>query len=122
MDMRFLLYVCFSLLVTSPVVFAQTPTPKQTYEKGSKAFQQKKYDVALELFMKVYEETKDPNTLFNIAQCHRKLNDPKNAVAYYEQFLKEIPETPYRAEIEKLLEEERKKLPPEPPKIAPPRE
>jgi hypothetical protein len=55
---------------------------------------------------------RDPALLFNRGECHRKLGNVEAALHDYDQFLKELPAAPNRAEIESHIAELKKVPPP----------
>jgi len=62
-----------------------------------------RFDEALEVYSKAYEVKPLPAFLFNIAQCHRNLENWERAVFFFRRFLEAKPETPNRAEVEALV-------------------
>jgi hypothetical protein len=54
-------------------------------------------------FKEAYRIVGDPAFLFNIAQCHRKLGHPADAISFYKTYLRRAPASPHRAEVEKLI-------------------
>ena len=78
-------------------------------------------------FKEAYRIVGDPAFLFNIAQCHRKLGHPADAITFYKTYLRRAPNTAHRAEVEKFianLEKEQavrpEAAPPAPAPAAPP--
>ncbi len=47
----------------------------------------------------------DPVFLFNIAQCHRKMGHDKEAVDFYKSYLRNAPNAPNRADVQKRIQE-----------------
>jgi serine/threonine-protein kinase len=58
---------------------------------GNAALEAKDYDRALELYQRVYDLTRHPLMLFNIAQAHRLAGRADAALTFYEHYLKEDP-------------------------------
>jgi len=64
------------------------------------------YQRALELFEKSYEQNPDPPMLFQIAQCHRKLGELRQAASAYRAFLRKVePRSRAALRAEDLLDE-----------------
>jgi tetratricopeptide (TPR) repeat protein len=62
-----------------------------------------RFDEALEVYSRAYEVKPLPAFLFNIAQCHRNLENWERAVFFFRRFLEAKPDTPNRAEVEALV-------------------
>jgi tetratricopeptide (TPR) repeat protein len=94
------------------------------FEKGTRLYQVGEYERALVEFKAGHVEEPDPSFLFNIAQCHRQMGQPKEAITFYKRFLSLSPDTPMRGDVErkiKELEEESRKqaeVAPAPPPLA----
>jgi tetratricopeptide (TPR) repeat protein len=55
---------------------------------------------ALGEFRAAYKEYQEPRILFDIAQCHRQLDDKAQAITLYRSYLRELPDAPNRAQVE----------------------
>jgi hypothetical protein len=76
------------------------------YASGTAFFRLEKYGQALREFELGYLDRQDPAFLFNIAQCHRELHHPTEAVRFYRRFLSEAPEDhPSRGQAEQAVRE-----------------
>ena len=76
------------------------------YATGTAFFRREKYAQALREFELGYLDRQDPAFLFNIAQCHRELQHPTEAIRFYRRFLSEAPEDhPSRGQAEQALRE-----------------
>jgi tetratricopeptide (TPR) repeat protein len=75
------------------------------FEKGTRFYQVTEYAKALEEFKAGYVEEADSSFLYNIAQCYRQLEQPKEALVAYRRFLALSPETPLRPEVEDRIRE-----------------
>jgi len=76
------------------------------YASGTAFFRSEKYAQALREFELGYLDRQDPAFLFNIAQCHRELQHPTEAVRFYRRFLSEAPEDhPSRGQAEQAVRE-----------------
>lgn len=58
------------------------------YQKGEALYLAKQYAEAIASFQKALAIQSDPNVLYNIAQCHRKLDHHREAKEYFEWFLR----------------------------------
>jgi tetratricopeptide (TPR) repeat protein len=65
---------------------------------------------ALAKFQAAYQALPSPGYRYHIAQCHRKLKEWKQAVFYYEGYLKDNPATPMASLVEAHIETCRKRL------------
>lgn len=100
---------------------ATLSAPDQTFEDGLRHYDAGRYQEAIALFEQVYQQTRAPAVLFNIAQAARLSGDCPRAVAHYRRFVTDAPEAPDRPRAEAWLA----KLascpgPPPPPLPAPP--
>jgi hypothetical protein len=85
---------------------AQVAQARTHYEKGRSYFQVGEYRKALEEFKAAHVEKNDPAYIYNIAECHRQLGEPKDAVVFYRRFLRLVPPThPLRSDAERLITE-----------------
>jgi len=58
---------------------------------------------ALTRFESIYRRSGDARALFNIAQCHRKLGEPREAALNYRSFLRLNPDSPNAPMARELL-------------------
>ena len=98
-------------------VLAQTKTPggvvqtkekaeaKAHYDQGTVHFNLDEWPQAIEDFKAAYRLYPDAIFLYNIAQCHRKMGDAAEALSFYKKYLRERPDAPNRAEVEKRIDE-----------------
>ncbi|KXK25452.1 MAG: Photosystem I assembly protein Ycf3 [Chloroflexi bacterium OLB15] len=88
-------------------VVASEDQLKALYEKGDKAYQLENYTTALNLFEQAYNL--DPGEslfIYNIAQCHRRLNNYPQAIVYYKQFIAEnTTSSAYRKKAKKFIKQ-----------------
>jgi len=73
---------------------------KQAYEEAARAFNLGQWDEAVAGFQKSYKLSGDAALLFNVAQAQRQAGRNKESVITYKAFLREVPETPYRENVE----------------------
>lgn len=95
--------VSFSL---SSFAVADEPTDaaaKRYFQSGTKHFDLTEYREALNDFKEAYRLRQDPVLLYNVAQCHRLMNEPKEALRFYRSYLNRAPAAPNRAEVERRI-------------------
>jgi hypothetical protein len=103
----------FALLLASTAFAKSPPVVDEDARKAKVAFQQgltdynlNHFDEALTEFEKAYRLKADPAFLFNIAQCHRQLNQPEDAIRSYRAYLREsAADAPGRSEVQRLIGE-----------------
>ncbi len=79
------------------------------YEQAVAYYNLDEYAPALAEFREAYRIKPDPSFLFNIAQCHRKLGQNDAALDYYRKYLRNLPDAPNRADVERMVAELRAK-------------
>jgi tetratricopeptide (TPR) repeat protein len=82
---------------------AEAAESRRHYGIAVRAYDLAEYEEALREFKEAYRIVGDPAFLFNIAQCHRKLGHPVDAISFYKTYLRRAPNTPHRAEVERLI-------------------
>jgi tetratricopeptide (TPR) repeat protein len=75
------------------------------YEQAVAYYNLDEYAPALAEFREAYRIKPDPSFLFNIAQCHRKLGQTDAALDYYRKYLRNLPDAPNRADVERMVAE-----------------
>jgi tetratricopeptide (TPR) repeat protein len=75
------------------------------YEQAVANYNLDEYAAALAEFREAYRIKPDPSFLFNIAQCHRKLGQNEAALDYYRKYLRNLPDAPNRADVERMVAE-----------------
>jgi tetratricopeptide (TPR) repeat protein len=88
----------------SPKVIA-TATAKAHYARGTSYYNLNRFREALSEYEAAYLAVQDPPFLYNIAQCYRKLGDDKQAVRFYQSYLRVAPDASNRAEVERRITE-----------------
>lgn len=82
-------------------------TDKECFEAGSRAYAEKAYLAAAELFKRSYALTEDKKAssilLYNIAKAYENSRNFDLAGTYYEAYVKEMPDTKDKLEVEKRL-------------------
>ena len=80
------------------------------FKKAERAFNLGKFAEALISYQAAFEAKPLPAFVFNIAQCHRNLEDPERALFFYRRYLALDPEGPHRKLVQGLIEEQQAKL------------
>jgi len=78
---------------------------KDLFAQGKKHYELGEFTPALELYKRAYRAKALPAFLFNIAQCHRKLGQHKDAIAMYQSYLVGVPDAPNKEVVESLIAE-----------------
>src|ERR1700690_4301321 len=90
------LVVALALLVVVPGIRAAAP-PKDVatahVRKATAAYNLGKYADAAKEYEAAYEQTLDPNLLFNIAQAYRLAGDREKAITAYRSFIRSAPQS-----------------------------
>ena len=73
--------------------------------RGTGMYNLGRFSEALSEFEAAYLAVQDPPFLFNIAQCHRKMGNGKEALESYRSYLRVAPAAPNRAEVQKHIAE-----------------
>jgi len=104
---RLVLTAAISVLVVRALpAHADPARARAHFELGRRYFQVDEYRKAMEEFKAAHIEEPDPAFLYNIAECHRRLGENKEAVVLYRRFLGLIPpNAPARANVEKRIAE-----------------
>ncbi len=84
---------------------AETKRAKEFFKKGKLYFDSGQFDKALEEYTHAYEVKPLPGFLLNIAQCHRNLGKFEDSIFFYKKYLSEVPDTPYRSDVESVIAE-----------------
>ncbi|RKH54818.1 tetratricopeptide repeat protein [Corallococcus llansteffanensis] len=90
-----------------PTVAAQSETPgvsaeeqaRERFTEGNLAYDLGEFDRALKAFSEAYRLKPLPAFLFNVAQCHRQLNNPSRAAFFYRRYLALSPDEPGNADV-----------------------
>jgi tetratricopeptide (TPR) repeat protein len=73
---------------------------KKLFEKGMLLYDLRKFDQAIEQFDQAYQLYPQPAFLYNIAQAHRLAGRGREAIGFYQNYLRRMPDAPNRAEVE----------------------
>jgi tetratricopeptide (TPR) repeat protein len=78
---------------------------KAHYNRGTSFYNLGRFQDALAEYEAAYLVVQDPPFLFNLAQCHRKLGNNKDALGFYRSYLRVAPNASNRAEVQKRIAE-----------------
>jgi hypothetical protein len=88
---------------------------RRHYEEGTKAFNLGEFPRAIAEFKAAYNAKDDPSLLYNIGQAFRLQGDAAQAIFFYRSYLRNMPNSPNRREVEgrirtleKQLEDQKK--------------
>ena len=70
------------------------------YDRGLKAYDLEHYPEAIAEFEAAYYAKPDPALLFNLAQAHRLNGDLRKAISFYKTYLRKLPQSTNRGEVE----------------------
>jgi tetratricopeptide (TPR) repeat protein len=108
MKLRCLVVVlCGCLFVSSSPVEAAgnntadaTAKAREHFVKGTAHYDLGRYREAALEYEAAYEAKNEPSLLFNIGQAYRLAGDLPNALRAYKSFVRRVPDSPLRAEVE----------------------
>ncbi|HLL25056.1 MAG TPA: hypothetical protein VK427_23135 [Kofleriaceae bacterium] len=89
---------------------AATARARALFATGKRHYELGEFTQALDLYKRAYRVKPLSAFQFNIAQCHRKLAQHREAVAMYQAYLVETPEAANRTLVESLIAESRASL------------
>lgn len=104
------LAVCSVTALAQPAPSSQPSTAddkrtraKERFFSAEASYQSGEYQKALVAYQEAYELSKEPALLYNVGQCHYKLAQYEKALASYKEYLRLVPNSPLRADLERLL-------------------
>ncbi len=65
---------------------------RKRFEQGEAYFKAGTYDKAIEEYRAAYDLVPRPGLLFNIGLCYENLDDPENAIAFYDRYVGADPD------------------------------
>jgi tetratricopeptide (TPR) repeat protein len=118
-----LFLVGFSLCLSPSVALAQPKVPdeelkkqmeaQKRFEEAEKLYNIGDYEGALTGYKEAYLLSNNPDLLFNMGQCYRKLGKYDDALITYRSYLREVPNSPVKADVEaRIAEVEKEKANP----------
>ena len=89
-DIRFCVIAVAALLLMVPEARADKESlakAKELFTRGEVQYRLGYFKIALGYYQAALQQAQRPSIIFNIAQCHRQLNDPDKAVFNYKLYL-----------------------------------
>ena len=83
---------------------------KALFVQGNGHYNLGEFSPALEFYKRAYRVKPLPAFLFNIAQCHRKLGNHREAITMYQSYLVGVPDAQNKQLVESLIKEAQDKL------------
>src|SRR5438067_13072963 len=102
--MRSLAFV-IAMLVCCAAAADETTSAREHYNRGTTLYNLSRFGEAAREYEAAYESKQDPALLFNIAQAHRLDGNSTKALLAFKAYLRSVPDTPYRAEVESRIVE-----------------
>jgi tetratricopeptide (TPR) repeat protein len=104
-----------ALLGASPLAFAQPDADvkraRALFTEAQTHYKVGEFEFAIEKYKKAYKLSKASALLFNIAQAYRLDGDARNALLFYQNYLREVPDADNRADAEARIAETREDQP-----------
>ena len=97
--------IIVALLVATVGVARGEESAKAHFVRGTKLYDLGRYLEAAKEYEATYELKDDPAILFNIGQAYRLGKDFPDAIRAYKSFLRRVPESEQRGQIEAHLKE-----------------
>ena len=103
------------LLAALPAAGQDLSSAKEHFVRGTKLYDLGRYLEAAKEYEATYEIKDDPALLFNIGQAYRLGGDLSSAIRAYKSFLRRVPASSQRVQIEVHLREMQRQLDERPP-------
>ncbi|MCC6996335.1 MAG: hypothetical protein IT370_17120 [Deltaproteobacteria bacterium] len=102
-----LVLLCCAGVARADDAAAKATEARRLYDEGQKLYNLGEFPRAIEQFKQAYQLSARPGLLFNIAQAHRLNGNFKQALFFYESFLRGQPDAKNRAEVDRRILEMR---------------
>jgi hypothetical protein len=76
---------------------------REVYKLASQHYKLAEYKEALAGFKEAYRLTEEPALLFNIAQCHRMMNEKPEAIRFFRNYLNDAGDAPNVREVREII-------------------
>ncbi len=93
------------LLVSSARADDARTKALEHFDRGRALYQVSEYRAALGEFKQAFLIKEDAVFIFNIAQCHRRLEEPKPAITFYKRYLAAVPDAVNRVQVQKFIDD-----------------
>ena len=101
--MRVLLLILMLGLAFAPRAQAQNAEVVAIFEEAERLYNIRDYSSALTKYKEVYLITGEPAILYNMAQCYRLLQKREDALSTYQTYLRLVPDSPARVNVERFI-------------------
>ncbi|MGE0550830.1 MAG: tol-pal system YbgF family protein [Kofleriaceae bacterium] len=91
------------LVCAATAARADQQTSLDHYESGRRAYGAAQFETAIAEFERAYQEFPAPEYLHDLGQAHRRLNQCRTAIDYFERYLQAMPKPSNRAQTEALI-------------------
>jgi tetratricopeptide (TPR) repeat protein len=112
--LRASVFVALSAFAASAFAGEVTPeaqeAARKTYQAGAQAYSDGHYKDAIDLFLEAARVAPNPAFSYNIGLAYEQLGDHDNALRWYRDYLRELPEAPDRGDIEPRVREAEQRL------------
>jgi tetratricopeptide (TPR) repeat protein len=90
---------------SAPFAGAQEQDPAAQFERADRYYRAGDYKEAFKGFKALYVDTGEPALLYNIGQCHRLLKEYAEAIIAYKNYLREVPDSTIKEQVNALIAE-----------------
>jgi tetratricopeptide (TPR) repeat protein len=104
------LCACLTLVFSTAKADDNKILARQHFEKGQTHYKLGQFEEALSEYSQAYKLAPLAGFLFNIGQCHRRLEDYEQAIFFLKGYLREKPKAKNRALVENLIKDAEKKF------------
>jgi tetratricopeptide (TPR) repeat protein len=98
------------LLVALPARADDATSARDHFKRGQTHYSLGEFEQAAAEFREAYRLRDEPAILFNVAQSFRRAGNAREAYSYYSQFLERKPAASNRADVERFIEQMRRKV------------
>lgn len=104
--------LCACIVTTTATALAGSPAAEAEalFAQGAKAYQEGRYEDAVNAFLAAYEKDPQPLLFYNVAQAYERLGDVRNALRAYRDYLRHQPSEQDRAIVETRIRNLEKRL------------
>jgi tetratricopeptide (TPR) repeat protein len=104
--------LCACIATTTATALADTPAAEAEalFNQGARAYQEGRYEDAVEAFLAAYAKDPHPLLFYNVAQAYERLGDVRNALRAYRDYLRHKPNEQDRNIVETRIRNLEKRL------------
>lgn len=96
----YIMLLCAARATAQEESSAADEEARMRFEAGSLAYEQGRYEAALNDFRQAYDLSHRPVLLFNIGAAAQNLRRDREALEAFERYLRDLPDAPNRAAVE----------------------